>query len=79
MEHSPRNACLRKCPLQTDVQTDGHADGTKFIGPLSALPVVQNLQKHVKNPNAIQACQHCNTGNHRFNAHAAKFILIEKL
>ena len=39
---------------------------------------LNNHRKDIKNPNAIEACQHFNNWNHTFHKHG-KFILIEQL
>ena len=39
---------------------------------------IEQLQKNLENPNAIQACKHFDNWNHVFHKHG-KFILIEQL
>ena len=39
---------------------------------------LNNHRKDIKNPNAIEACEHFNNLNHAFHKHE-KFILIEQL
>ena len=39
---------------------------------------MNNHSKDIKNPNAIEGCQHFNNLNHAFNKHG-KFKMIEQL
>ena len=74
--------------LPTSKTSIKHKSQTNYIGKFESSKVersktsfqirLNNQRKDIRNPIAIEVCQHFNNGNHAFRKHG-KFILIEQL